>query len=107
MNSHYPILIWDNGSNRNSYSLLLEASLAPAMEEGRVEAAMAAVDDNDEGASLTNSLLGDAWMAVASQYILKRSRLKQKIQQEEGIRKKRKGGWHPKSLASIFSTVRT
>ena len=72
------------------------------MEEGRVEAAMAALDDNDEAASVANSLLGEAWMAVASQYILKRCRLKQKIQQEEGIRKKRKGGWHPKPRQYVF-----
>ena len=72
------------------------------MEEGCVEAAMAALDDNGEGASLTNSLLGEAWMAVVSQYIFKRCRLKQKIQQQEGIRKKRKGGWHPKPRQYLF-----
>ena len=66
-----------------------------------VDAAMAELPDDAEP-SLNERLLGTAWMSVASEYILKRSRLRQNVARKEESRKKRKGGWHPKPRQYLF-----
>ena len=69
---------------------------------GSVDAAMAELGHQDTDTSLTQELLGEAWMSVATQYILRRSQLKQKVKQKETLRKKRRGGWHPKPRQYLF-----
>ena len=51
-----------------------------------VDAAMAELPDDAEP-SLNERLLGTAWMSVASEYILKRSRLRQNVARKEESRK--------------------
>ena len=70
-----------------------------------VGAAMAEISDNDAAGTAGTSfheLLGEAWLSVATQYILKRSRLKALLKEKEATRKRRRGGWHPKPRQYLF-----
>ena len=87
-------------------STLVRARIQPALGTmDTVGAAMAEISDNDSAGTAGTSLhelLGEAWLSVATQYILKQSRLKALLKEQEATRKRRRGGWHPKPRQYLF-----